>query len=852
DLSPRLLVEGEEGKLLALHNDEDPEKIAETTGSKISQQHGVMVLLGMGLGYLAKVLAKKVNDELALLVYEADPGIFKTALHQIDLTGLLGSSMIKIVVGKHADLGSQCYYYMLKTRGTVQVVRYEPAFRLSPQLYEQKWKNEILHYTNTNLINHVTAHRLGPLFVQGVLEQIPHVVTSLGVNRLEGLFTGKPAILIAAGPSLRKNVHLLREAKGKAILISADTVLGYLLARGISPDFVVSVDPQEETYSKYMDVDIPKDVSLVYHPSCNAQIVQHFPGLKFVCNSSMPTYEWLKHCWPDKGSLDGHVQCQVHLGFNLARALGCDPIIIIGHDLCYTDDLMHVKGGSYLKEEDETNLVKKGVKTSNMFGEIVGTYPVFLGYKATIERSIEAFSGRVINATEGGVNLEGAENLLLMDAISPWCEEKTFQVSSIMENLVEVEGDKPDWDILLGEVKGRIRDYFRLKRVSRHLLKLMDDIDECLKMYAGNDPKLDKLTDQAERLTGRVSHYSKALGLLQLIDFSLEEYMWKASTDAVDLIDDPIERLRKQLDRGRRYYTGILNAAPVIEGFLKELHSRLERQWQLEGCGLQKSPDMEGLNQIKAYVDIGLFDKAEMITAPLVEKVAHPHVDPQLAKISVQVSLELHQISIARRRVKAFGKCCVKDPEWDNLLNKVETSSEKWEKRIQEVEVREVATPPPLNSGDFYYRLKNYSRARNHYERIACDSELLPAIRGEAWFRSSKTYVTLEEKGSKVFALEQALALAPADPKIYYDLGVVSLEMQGVATAEKFFQKGVEVSLDDPEFCEAVGAVLCAAGAHAQAIPYFEQALLTCPTDSRLLQEISQAYQYVFAVEPTA
>ena len=183
-------------------------------------------------------------------------------------------------------------------------------------------------------------------------------------------------------------------------------------------------------------------------------------------------------------------------------------------------------------------------------------------------------------------------------------------------------------------------------------------------------------------------------------------------------------------------------------------------------------------------------------------------------------------------------------------MNKVETRSEKWKERIQAVQ--DVTAASPLSEGDFYYRLKNYSRARNHYEREASNSESSFVVRGEAWFRLSKTYVTEEEKESRVFALEQALAFAPADPKIYYDLGVLSLETQGVTIAANFFQKGVEVSLDDPEFCEAVGAVLCAAGAHAQAIPYFERALLQCPTDSRLLQEISQAYQYVFAGEPTA
>jgi len=260
----RLLVRGESGAAVAIHNESDPEGVAQRTAKKISHRQGVLVLLGMGLGYLAKLLGQRVNEELALLVYEADPGIFKTAMEYVDLTKLLNSSMVKILVGSEANVGSWCYSYMLKTFGHVHVISYEPAFRAAPTLYHQKRDKELLPYTQINLINHATANHLGPLFVRGMLEAIPHVVRVPGVNRLRNLFAGKPAILIAAGPSLGKNVHYLKSAKGRAVLISADTVLGYLLARGIIPDFVVSVDPQDETYTKYHGVDIPSDVALVF------------------------------------------------------------------------------------------------------------------------------------------------------------------------------------------------------------------------------------------------------------------------------------------------------------------------------------------------------------------------------------------------------------------------------------------------------------------------------------------------------------------------------------------------------------------------------------------------------------
>jgi len=48
--------------------------------------------------------------------------------------------------------------------------------------------------------------------------------------------------IVSAGPSLRKNMHLLREAKDKAIIIATQTMLRPLIDMGIEPHYVTSLD----------------------------------------------------------------------------------------------------------------------------------------------------------------------------------------------------------------------------------------------------------------------------------------------------------------------------------------------------------------------------------------------------------------------------------------------------------------------------------------------------------------------------------------------------------------------------------------------------------------------------------
>src|SRR4029077_7104896 len=67
-------------------------------------------------------------------------------------------------------------------------------------------------------------------------------VASPSLSRLKDHYSGKPAIIVSAGPSLRKNKHLLKDARGKSVIIAVQTTLQPLLEIGVEPQFVTSLD----------------------------------------------------------------------------------------------------------------------------------------------------------------------------------------------------------------------------------------------------------------------------------------------------------------------------------------------------------------------------------------------------------------------------------------------------------------------------------------------------------------------------------------------------------------------------------------------------------------------------------
>lgn len=847
----RLEVRCASGETCLVHNEQDPQSVAKKTARKICEEAGVLVLLGMGLGYLAQAIVRKMKPETALVVYEADPAIFLTALHHVDLRGLLSAPKVKIVVGPDADVASWCCQYLVQVGGDVRVIRYEPAFRLAPEQYRKVLEDGLVKPTKNMMTNLATVGRFGSLFTNSIFEAIPHIMTARGVEELKGAAAGWPAIIVGAGPSLSKNLDQLRRARGRVVMIAADTVLGYLLARGITPDFVVSVDPQPDTYGKYHGVDIPHDIRLVFHPSCNDQIVKHFPGPRYVTDSAMPAYQWLGQYWPRKGTIESEIQCQVHFGFNVADCLGCEPIILTGQDLCYTDDRMHVKGGSYLSSSEEDEYVKNGIPTRDMFGATVSTYPVYLEYKHTWERKIAHHSGTVINATEGGLNLNGAENLRLADVLGEYCGDSLLSLSGVLSGS-SGKGVRPDWDGLITEVRERCHDFFRLGRVSQRVLGLIERIQVRRQTHGLEDRRLVKWVNQAERLTQMVPRYAKALGLLQMVDMGLELYMLKDATQAADSITDPLERLDQQLIRGQRYYGDLHKAAPILQESLSHLLSRLERLRCLEEGSNGESEN--ALTRVEDYCSLELYQKAEQVLDTMDGTPLGQHADVKRAAIlGIRIPLALNRLGVAVNRALREETRETEDTEIRGLQEEANTLWATWQAKCREAWDSQTAAsePNPLEAGNFYYRVGHYSKAVSHYHRVMSEQHYAPEVRGEASYRLAKTYEALGEEEKVMQALENTLRLSPSDVRVYFELGVLALQTQRLEAAERFFQKGAELSLDDPEFCEAAGDVLASAGAQKQAIVLYERALLHGSDPSGLLRKISMLYQGVF-IQPIA
>ncbi len=340
-----LRVENGEGKVIDLHIATDPEaEVPQFLDLVPENSTGVVILLGMGLGYTPLALLQQRPHIRHLAVFELEPGIFKQALHYMDLSSGLSDPRLILSITRNPEVPK---VLAPATRAlqleAIHTLRHLPSFSINNSAYKEL-NDKLFECVNMFNIGGATKLAFGSDFISNRLTHLSSIHHNHLLESLKDAFSGIPAILVAGGPSLDKNIHLLRKAKDKAVIIAVDTVLPALLAQSISPNFVTSIDPQDLTYEKFADVaPITKGVSLICMPWVAPKVPKIFPAENVLwAFSQMAIEQWLNTLLDGK-ILTGGASTVAHLNLTTAIIMGCSPIIFLGHDLSYTGAKDHAE-----------------------------------------------------------------------------------------------------------------------------------------------------------------------------------------------------------------------------------------------------------------------------------------------------------------------------------------------------------------------------------------------------------------------------------------------------------------------------------------------------------------------------
>ncbi len=611
--SPTVRVTGSGGGgAVYLHSKYRPLQEAQSwaQGQKFEGRYAVVVS-GFGLGHHVKALFERLPEDALLVVAEPSLCVLKAALGAVELKELLSSHRVMLFTS--LDRGSLVDRLeprsVLFTAGAGTLLASHPAsLQVEPAFHRafQKLITEFIAFTRTGfltlMLNNVATCR-------NIANNLGRYATTPPLDLLHGAFAGKPAILVAAGPSLAKNMHLLHEVKGRengegrrAVIIAVQTMLKPLLAAGIEPDFVTSLDYNTVSTRFFENLEESGStgkVHLVAESKANWNVLDVFAGTMSLTHNDFAE-RLLRGAFGQRMGLKAGATV-AHLSFYLAEFLGCDPIILTGQDLGFVDGLYYKPGTAIhetwgvelgrfntLETKEWERIVRSRAilrKIPDIHGHPMYTEEQFFVYLQQFERDFAASRCRVIDATEGGARKQGVTVMKLREAMEQYCSGQWSVASG-------QTGAPPAWkhwtcDALgnLWRVKGALEARRQaaegMKSTCEQTIPVLKEMVE----HQSDAARMNKLFVEVDRLRSKVGEDPATFEMVTHLNTIGELRRYQADLLVKTSKKDSLERQKRQLMRDIEYVGDLQVGAERLLEIIEEALRRIELQMAAVGEG---------------------------------------------------------------------------------------------------------------------------------------------------------------------------------------------------------------------------------------------------------------------------
>lgn len=331
-----------------LHSRHDPIREAERlVQHQLPSDGGTCVFLGFGLGYHVEAYLRH-NPTGTAIVAEPDVPAFWAAVQARDLTAAFPHGRTSLLLGTTPEAVMQALEQVGARR--VEVFQLRSVYQHHADYFDRAGV-VIRSYLSRREVNVNTLKRFGRLWVRNLARNLPVLARARRVEDLATRFSGFPALLVAAGPSLDRIVPHLRELRRRLLIIAVDTSLRACVGAGVDPDFLVVVDPQYWN-TRHLDWHRPGSCILVSESSTHPRVFRQVPGPVFFCSSLFPLGRYLEAPLGSFGRLGAGGSVST-TAWDFARVLGADPVYCAGLDLGFPDKQTHFRG-SFFEERVHT------------------------------------------------------------------------------------------------------------------------------------------------------------------------------------------------------------------------------------------------------------------------------------------------------------------------------------------------------------------------------------------------------------------------------------------------------------------------------------------------------------------
>ncbi|EMF2658124.1 motility associated factor glycosyltransferase family protein [Campylobacter coli] len=397
----------------------------------------VLYFYGFGNGILFKALLQNKNHQ-HIVVFEKDIEIIWIMFHILDFSHELQNSRLMILQTSSLDI--EFFSNFCSSKPFFQFSRIYFLELMSH--YYERFHEDILGLNKKlaeNFKNSIVFHGNDPLDALQGIEQfvynLPQMITHPSYKELLSKRKGvsDTAIIVSTGPSLTKQLPLLKKYASKATIFCADSSYPILAKHGIKPDYVCMLERTEIT-AEFFNHDFgefDKDIVFVCAGVVHPKTIEYLKNKTFIITQKVlafPYYINLKNfCYAAVGFSVAHT-----LSY-LATHLSHKNIIFIGQDLAYAEN-GNSHPDDYQNSANYESQMYEHILTIAYGGNgKVETHSIWLLFKNWFENEMIPNTRKMgittYNCTEGGARIEGTiekpflwacENLLDKDLNKPF------------------------------------------------------------------------------------------------------------------------------------------------------------------------------------------------------------------------------------------------------------------------------------------------------------------------------------------------------------------------------------------------------------------------------------------------
>lgn len=577
------------GTDIYMHSKYDPlseaKRIADSFESKSENQH--LLFYGIGLGYVLDIM-KERDLGMVYSIYEPNPLIFLRFLCSRKLSNKFVESLNSIYIkGLAFDEEMELIYFLQKLDFHVKPITlpsYERVYVEDYKNFCRKFKDSIVDKRFKVGTKYVYEKR----WVNNMMQNFPYTIKSENIlNLSERIFRGKPAVLVASGPSLDEEIENLRKIKneGLAYIFSAGSAVYKLFKHGILPDAVCAIDGNESNYDIYRVLfENPENKTpLIYADMVWSEVVSSYNAKLFsviMGNDTLASY-YLKNKSDTALKRVKVAPSVAIITLQVLHYLQCDPIILVGQNFALKNDYYYAVGINFHKnrkakeritEDDRTN----SFQVEDVFGNMIYTLKDLDLMRRNMEALIKCDSiNNVINTTKGGAKISGTKYVPLEDIL-----KERLKVSVVDPNWYEIRTEGYDIEYFRSQHELLLEEKSRIHDTIRKIEKEIDKIEKAV--WNNNENKLSKLlfdfSIRIKELT-RNNYYKTFIYPMNTLRIEL----LASNLTQIAREGNIIKKGREALKGYKDFITEVKNLAMEIEPSFKEFDEKMQAIYEQYG-----------------------------------------------------------------------------------------------------------------------------------------------------------------------------------------------------------------------------------------------------------------------------